>query len=150
MNNMIRNIVIASLSAIAMLTTTTATAARPDNIANTTWTIQVNRDVEELTITSQGAGGVAGAATCRVINGELGDTLTTPVITIRGWYCPATGRIHFRHLNVGTDNTVRTFTGYISDVADDPLDETLYMSGTMAVEDKAFGDLGEYNFSATK
>lgn len=149
MKNMIRNAVVASLSVVAALTTTTATAARPDNIANTTWTMQVNRDVEELTITTQGAG-AAGTEACRVINGELGDPTLPPIIKIRGWYCPSTGRIHFRHLNLDNANTVRTFSGHVSDVADDPLDETLHMSGTMAVEDKVFGDLGEYNFSATK
>lgn len=47
-------------------------------------------------------------------------------------------------------HTVRTFTGNVSDVSDDPLDETLYMSGTMAVVNAAFDDLGEYNFAATK
>lgn len=148
MNTIIRNAVFASL--VAALATTTASAARPDNIANTTWTMQVNREVQQLTITTQGGPGAPGAATCRWINGELGNPALPPVITIRGWYCPSTGRIHFLHKNLNNDNTVRVFTGHVSDIADDPLDATLYMSGTMAVEDPVFGDLGEYNFSATK
>ncbi len=147
--NTIRNAVFASLGVVAAFATTTASAARPENIANTTWTMQVNREVQQLVITTQGGPGAPGAATCRVINGELGG-VAPPVISIRGWYCPSTGRIHFLHKNLSNGNAARAFTGQVSDVADDPLDETLYMSGTMAVEDPVFGDLGEYNFSAIK
>lgn len=42
---------------------TIASAARPENIAGTTWTMQVNRDVEQLIITTQGGPGAPGAAT---------------------------------------------------------------------------------------
>jgi len=47
----------------------------------------------------------------------------------------------------GTGNAVRIFTGNVSD---EVVGETLYMAGTMTVLDAAFGDLGEYNFSATQ
>jgi hypothetical protein len=60
---------------------------------------------------------------------------------------PATGRIHFQHKNLGSGNAVRIFTGNVSD---DVIGQTLYMAGTMTVLDAAFGDLGEYNFSATR
>ena len=88
------------------------------------------------------AGRDPGAETCRHINGDIGN-----VAHIRGWYCPSTGRIHFVHKNLGSGNAVRVFTGNLSD---DVLGETLYMGGTMTVLDAAFGDLGEYNFSATQ
>jgi hypothetical protein len=44
-------------------------------------------------------------------------------------------------------NAERVFTGNVSD---DVIGQTLYMAGTMTVLDAAFGDLGEYNFSATR
>ena len=43
-------------------------------------------------------------------------------------------------------DSVRVFTGNVSD---DVPGETLYMAGTVSVFDAAFGDYGEYNFSAT-
>ena len=82
-----------------------------------------------------------GAATCRVINGTLG------IAPVRGWYCPESGRIHFHHKNLSTGLTVRTFTGSVSD---DVVGQPLYMAGTVAIENAAFGDLGEKNFSAVK
>jgi hypothetical protein len=120
----------------------TAHAERPANIARTTWTLQVNLDVVTLIIETQGGPGAPGAAQCRHINGNLNDTN----ITIRGWYCPATGRIHFVHRNLGSDNAVRVFTGNVSD---NVAGQRLQMAGTMTVLISAFGDLGEYNFSAT-
>ena len=63
---------------------------------------------------------------------------------IRGWYCPATGRIHFVHRNLDSGDAVRIFTGNVSDlVAGQPT----FMAGTMTVLISAFGNLGEYNFS---
>ena len=72
--------------------------------------------------------------------------MTNNDITVRGWYCPATGRIHFVHRNLDSGDAVRVFTGNVSD---DALGQTLYMAGTMTVLISALGDLGEYNFSAT-
>jgi hypothetical protein len=69
------------------------------------------------------------------------------VAHIDGWYCPATGRIHFVHKNKGSGNAARVFTGNVSD---DVIGQTLYMAGTMTVLDAVFGDLGKYNFSATR
>jgi hypothetical protein len=120
----------------------TASAERPANLAGTTWTLQTNRDPVQLVITTQGGPGAPGAASCRHINGDIGN-----VAHIRGWYCPATGRIHFVHRNAGSGNAVRIFTGNVSDeVAGQPL----YMAGTMTVLASVFGDLGEYGFSATQ
>ena len=55
--------------------------------------------------------------------------------------------IHFVHQNVNSDIAVRVFTGNVSD---DVSGEGLYMAGTATVLISAFGDLGEYNFSATE
>jgi hypothetical protein len=130
-----------SLAAAAVIAGGPASAAPPANLAGTTWTVQVNRDLVQLVITSQSGPGAPGAATCRVINGTFG------IPDIRGWYCPPTGRIHFVHKNAGNGNTVRVFTGNVSD---DVVGQPLYMAGTMTVLDANFGDYGEYNFSGTK
>jgi hypothetical protein len=66
---------------------------------------------------------------------------------VDGWYCPATGRIHFVHKNEGSGNAVRVFTGNVSD---DAIGQTPYMAGTTTVLDAGFGDLGEYNISAPR
>jgi len=129
-------------AAATLLAAGTAFAARPANLAGTTWTLQTNRDAVQLVINTQSGPGAPGAATCRIINGVLGSN----DITIRGFYCPATGRIHFVHRNLDSGDAVRVFTGNVSD---DALGQTLYMAGTMTVLISALGDLGEYNFSAT-
>ena len=128
------------IAAVCSIASGSVAASPPATLANTTWTMQVNRDVEQLVITTQSGPGAPGAATCRIINGTFG------VASIRGWYCPVTGRIHFVHKNAGSGNAVRTFTGNVSD---DESGQTLYIGGTMMVLDAAFGDYGEYNFSAT-
>ena len=126
-------------AAITLLAAGTASAQRPANIANTVWTLQTNVDVETLVITTQGGPGAPGAATCRTINGDIGN-----VAHVRGWYCPSTGRIHFVHRNLNSGDAVRIFTGNVSDlVAGQPT----FMAGTMTVLISAFGNLGEYNFS---
>jgi hypothetical protein len=130
-----------AIAAATVLAATAVSAERPANLAGTTWTVQTNRDVVELVITSQGGPGAPGAATCRHIDGVIGN-----VAHIRGWYCPLTGRIHFVHRNLGSGDAVRIFTGNVSDGL---VGEGLSMAGTMTVLISAFGDLGEYNFSAT-
>ncbi len=131
--------------AAALVAAGAASAERPASLAGSTWTMQNNRDVEQLVITTQGGAGAPGAANCRVINGHF--NIIQPEILIRGWYCPSTGRIHFVHKNLSTGNAVRIFTGNVSD---DVLGQPLYMAGTMTVLISPFGDLGEYNFSATR
>ena len=131
-----------TIAAITSLMAGTAFAQRPPaNIANTTWTLQTNVDVETLVITSQGGPGAPGAANCRIINGDIGN-----VAHIRGWYCPATGRIHFVHRIFDSGDAVRIFTGNVSDLVPG---QPLFMAGTMTVLISAFGDLGEYNFSGS-
>jgi len=133
-----------AVATAAFLVAGAASAERPANLAGTTWTLQVNRDVRQLVIDTQGGPGAPGAATCRHINGTLN---TTPDIAVQGWYCPSTGRIHLVHKNFGNGNAVRIFTGNVSD---DVIGQPLYMAGTMTVLAIAFGDLGEYNFAATR
>ncbi len=128
--------------AAALLVPTAALAARPANVANTTWTLQVNNDTAQLFIDTQGGSGAPGAMVCRHIKGDING-----IAGIRGWYCPSTGRIHFVHTNADNEDfVVRVFTGNVSDrVAGEPLQ----MAGTVTVLISAFGNLGEYNFSAT-
>ena len=128
--------------AAALLVPHTLLATRPANIANTTWTLQVNHDVAQLFIDTQGGPGAPGASVCRHIKGNLNG-----IADIRGWFCPLSGKIHFVHTNAANDDfVVRVFTGNVSDsVAGEPL----HMAGTVTVLISAFGDLGEYNFSAT-
>jgi hypothetical protein len=130
------------LATATLLAAGPVSAERPANLANTTWTLQTNREVVDLVITTQGGPGAPGAATCRHINGTIGN-----VAHIRGWYCPSTGRIHFVHRNAGSGDAVRVFTGNVSD---NESGQGLFMAGTMTVLISAFGDLGEYNFSATQ
>jgi hypothetical protein len=137
-----RNTITFGVAAAVCLAAATVSAERPANLARTTWTLQTNRDAGQLVINTQGGPGAPGAAQCRSIRGELGDV----GVAIDGWYCPSTGRIHFVHKNLDNDNTVRVFTGNVSDGGPG---ETLYMAGTMTVLFAAFGDQGEYNFSAT-
>jgi hypothetical protein len=125
--------------AAAIIAAGVVSAEPPASLGNTTWTVQINRDVEQLVITSQGGPGAPGADTCRVINGTFG------VANIRGWYCPETGRISFLHKNAGNANTVRVFTGNLSD---EIAGESSFIGGTVSVFDANFGDYGEYNFSA--
>ena len=129
-------------AALALLGAGNVFAERPANLRGTTWTVQTNRDAVQLVIVTQGGPGAPGAQNCHHISGDIGN-----VAHIQGWYCPATGRIHFQHKNLGSGNAVRVFTGNVSD---DIIGQPLHMAGTMTVLDAAFGDLGEYNFSATR
>ena len=63
--------------------------------------------------------------------------------TVDGWYCGATGRIHFIHSNLNSLVTMRTFSGNISDV----VAGSASMAGTMTVDNVGFGELGEFPFS---
>ena len=131
----------ALLACCTWAATTAAQAAPPANLAGTTWTVQVNRNSEQLVITHQGGPGAPGARACRLLIGTLG------VAPVRGWYCPNTGRFHLLHQNLGSNDTVRVFTGQVSD---DVVGQPLYIGGTVAIDNAAFGDLGESNFSAIR
>jgi hypothetical protein len=135
------NISMFAAAVAAALTVGTASAARPDSIGNTTWTLQTNLGLVQLAITNQGNSGAPGATTCRVIDGKMDiDT------DIDGWYCPSNGRIHFIHKNQDTGYPVRVFFGL---VAGDALGAPVSMDGVLTVLVPGFGDLGVYNFNAT-
>ena len=137
-------ILCSAIAAAALLAAGTASAAPPENIARTTWSVQVNRNTTAvLVIETQAGPGAPGQATCRAINGHF-NAVEVPV---HGWYCPSTGRIHLLHNNLHSGVTVRVFTGNVSDEA---IGEPLFMAGTVAIEAIAFGDLGETNFSAVQ
>lgn len=131
----------ATLAACTLAAAVPALAAPPDNWAGTTWTMQVNRSSEQLVITHQGGPGAPGARACRLLIGTLG------VAPVRGWYCPNSGRVHPLHQNLGRGETVRVFTGQVSD---DIVGQPLYIGGTVAIDNAAFGDMGESNFSAIR
>lgn len=133
-------IAIATFTA-ATLAAGAAFGAPPASLAGTTWTVQANRDSEQLVITNQGGAGAPGSAICRVIIGTIGPA------PIRGFYCPDTGRVKFLHNNMSTGVTVRVFSGNVSEAV---IGQPLYLGGTMAVFNAAFDPLGEYNFSAVK
>jgi hypothetical protein len=99
----------------------------------------------QVVIETQGGQGAPGAANCRSINGHF--NISAPEIGIRGWYCPSTGRIHFVQRILNANMAVWVFTGNVSA---DVIDQPLSMAGTMTLVISAFGDLGVYNFSATR
>lgn len=131
----------AVLATTALASTAPAHAAPPASLAASTWTLQANRSTEQLVITHQGGPGAPGARACRLLIGTLG------VAPVRGWYCPSTGRVHLLHQNLGSGETVRVFTGQVSD---EIVGQPLYIGGTVAIDNAAFGDLGESNFAATR
>jgi hypothetical protein len=131
-----------AVATAALLAAGAASAQRPATLANTSWTLQANQTVLQLEIDTQSGAGAPGAAVCRHINGTIN---TTPDIVVTGWYCPSTGRIHFIHRNLDSSIAMRVFTGNVGDVV---AGQPLQMAGTMTVLAIAFGDLGEYNFSA--
>lgn len=137
-----KSILAITLAAAALLAPDSASAQRPDRVAPTTWTVQTNLGVAQLFIDTQAGTGAPGSKQCQAITGRF--NLIEPEIDINGWYCPATGRIHFLHHNAGTGRVVRVFTGNVSDQVSG---QRLFMAGTATVFVAAFGALGEYNFA---
>jgi len=129
----------AGVALCAWAVASSAAAAPPESVRGA-WTILTGDTYTTLDITAQGGAGAPGASVCRHINGAIG------IADIRGFYCPESGRIHFVHHNYSTDAPVRTFTGTAS------VDQNgvMHMAGTYYVLAIAFGDLGEYPFSADK
>jgi hypothetical protein len=117
-----------------------AFAAPPARVVGT-WQVQLENELETLVITSQGGPGAPGASVCRSVVGTIG------IAPVRGYYCPGSGRIHFLHNNLSSGKTVRDFTGI---VAEDEATNAVSMAGTFNIVYAAFGEFGEYPFSATK
>ncbi len=140
MEIIVKPIIEFAVAAAASLAATAVSAAPPHNLQGTTWTLLVNRDTEPLAITSQPGPGPSGYATCPPILGTIG------AASIRGWYCPYSGRIHFLRYDLNTGVTAAVFTGNVSDAKNN--NPRLYMGGSVTVVDRALGRLGEYNFAA--
>jgi hypothetical protein len=129
----------AGVALCAWAIASSAAAAPPESVRGV-WSILAGNANTTLDIAAQGGAGAPGASECRHINGTIG------IADIRGFYCPDSGRIHFLHYNFTSDVPVRTFTGAVS--VDE--DGVMHMAGTYNVLAIAFGDLGEYPFSASK
>jgi len=129
----------AGVALCAWAMASTAAAAPPESVRGV-WTILTGDAYTTLDVTTQGGAGAPGASECRHISG------TISIADIRGFYCPASGRIHFLHYNFTSDVPMRTFTGAVS------VDQNgvMHMAGTYNVLAIAFGDLGEHPFSASK
>jgi hypothetical protein len=130
---------VALSTTLAALAAAPASAAPPESVRGA-WVMLTGNSYTTLEISAQGAAGAPGASECRHINGFI------DIADIRGFYCPRSGRIHFVHYNYSTDAPVRTFTGAVS------VDErgAMHMAGTYHVLAIAFGNLGEYPFSANR
>ena len=89
--------------ALALAAAAPSFAAPPANVAGI-WTLVVDQQLETLDI----AQGGVGLGPCPPITGKIG------IATVRGFYCPATGRLYFHHSNFHTDVTVRTFDGVVA------------------------------------
>ncbi len=137
----LKRLTILSITAAGVAASASAWAARPANLAGTTWTVQLNRSTEQLVITHQGGPGTAGGANCLALIGAIGPA------PVRGYYCAATGEVHLRHNNMHTGVTVRVIDARVSD---EVTGQPLYMSGTVSIDDAAFGELGVYNFSGVR
>lgn len=113
-----------------------AIAAPPANVAGI-WTLLVDQRYETLDI----AQGGPGLGPCPPITGKIG------IATVRGFYCPASGRLYFHHSNFHTDVTVRTFDGVVSDVA---AGLPMHIAGKVTVVNTVFAPHGDYPFSGSK
>jgi hypothetical protein len=113
-----------------------ALAAPPANVAGI-WTLLVDQRYETLDI----AQGGPGLGPCPPITGKIG------IATVRGFYCPASGRLYFHHSNLHTDVTVRTFDGVVSDVA---TGLPMHIAGKVTVVNTVFAPHGDYPFSGSK
>ena len=111
-------------------------AAPPPNVAGI-WTLTVDSQLETLDI----AQGAASLGACPAISGKIG------IATVRGFYCPATGRLYFHHSNIATDVTVRTFEGTVTAAANGLPTQ---VAGKLTVVNTNFAPHGDYPFSGTK
>jgi hypothetical protein len=123
-----------AVGTLGLVWASAANAAPPASILGT-WSIVGNQHVGSLNITSQGTG------TCAPINGTIYSS--NPV---RGYYCPATGRIAFARKNTA-GVVIQTWVGNVSDAG-----TPNRMGGTFHALDAAAGSgaPGEYHFQGQK
>jgi len=122
--------------AIALSCASASFAAPPANVAGV-WTLTVDQQLETLDI----AQGGPGLGPCPPISGKIG------IATVRGFYCPATGRLYFHHSNLATDVTVRTFEGVVAAAANGL---PMQIAGKVTVVNTVFAPHGDYPFSGNK
>jgi hypothetical protein len=125
-----------SLSAVALFCAGVSVAAPPANVAGV-WTLTVDQQLETLDI----AQGGPALGPCPPITGKIG------IATVRGFYCPATGRLYFHHSNFHTDVTVRTFDGAVSAAASGL---PMQVAGKVTVVNTVFAPHGDYPFSGSR
>ncbi len=92
-----------------------------------------------ITITTQ-----APTGRCRPVTGTFfnpNDQITDNLV---GFYCPATGRLHFNRVDRSTNSTYQDYSGNLSDI-----NTPLYMAGVFAAVNGA-PYVGEYSFYASK
>ena len=122
--------------ALALAAAGPSFAAPPANVAGI-WTLVVDQQLETLDI----AQGGVGLGPCPPITGKIG------IATVRGFYCPASGRLYFHHSNFTTDVTVRTFDGVVAAAANGL---PMQVAGKVTVVNTAFAPHGDYPFSGSK
>jgi hypothetical protein len=127
-------LVVAALSSLA------AFAAGPANIVGT-WQALISNKFETRVITAQDGPGAPGASECRIVTGTIG------IAPVGGFYCPGNGRVHLLHNNLSTVRPVRDFTGLVSE---DATTGRMHMAGSFNILSSAFGNFGEYPFTAVK
>jgi len=130
---------LSGLAVALLMSAGLAEAARPANIAGTTWAARINQATETLTINTQSGPGIPGGPDCVIVTGTIG---TAPVT---GNYCPVSGAITLVHENISTRRAMRLFTAHL---ADDVVGQPYRMAGTVYVMNAAFGQLGAFNFAA--
>jgi hypothetical protein len=123
------------------LSGSTAFADPPASVVGTWDVVLEANETAVLVITNQGGPGAPGAIRCRTVLGTIG------IAPVRGTYCPESGQFFLLHNNLSTGKTVRTFSGV---AAEDVVSGDMQIAGTFQILISAFGDLGEYPFSATK
>jgi len=128
-----KKLVLGALFASASIWVNVASAAPPPSVLGV-WQVIGNQSAGALVINFQNALGI-----CRQIRGTIYGN------PIEGFYCPATGRIHFVRKNAFTNDTFQSWLGNVGD--DAAVDR---MGGTFAVSAPAGGVFGEYNFQAQR
>jgi hypothetical protein len=112
----------------------------PINIQGS-WSVTANQNAPGIISITQNT----STLNCQPISGTIAAQTSWAASTIKGFYCPTSGRINFVRIYNGT--TVQSFQGNLSAAAGS---NVLYMGGTFSILDTQGGSLGEYNFSAVK
>lgn len=128
----------AAASLAGVICVGTASAAPPASVVGT-WTLLTNQVYGQLIVTNQGA--AATPDPCKVILGTVNGAY------MNGWYCPATGRIHFYHKNNVTKLPIKVYDGYVADQVTGSPDS---IAGTYVSDYAPIQPYGDYPFSAAK